>query len=330
MRSVRSAAVTALAFALVMVGWTMGAYGHPLSFGLLELRETAAGQYEVLFRFSGTEQRATGAEPVLPDTCRERSEVRVEPVTEGGETRRWSIDCGPNGLAHQRISIRGMEQSGVQILVRLIRQDATVAETMLGDIERTWTVPARENASTLLSRYFQLGVHHIATGTDHLAFVLGLMVLAATVRRVLAAVTAFTLGHSVTLACAVLGIVRPATEPIEAAIALSIVLLAVELLQPPTEAPTLSRRFPWAIAGAFGLLHGFGFAGALMETGLPRGEVGLGLLGFNAGVEAGQLAFVLACALIARLLKNRVSTVWIAYPLGIFGSYWCIARLVSI
>ena len=176
-------------------------------------------------------------------------------------------------------------------VVRVVFSDGRVAEGVLAGDPPVFQVPAAPRPWRVLVDYARLGVGHILTGPDHLLFVFGLVLLAGASRRLLTTVTAFTLGHSVTLAAAVLGLVRLPAAPIEVAIAASVFVLAVELARDPGR-PSAIRRRPWVMAFVFGLLHGLGFASALTEAGLPAGEIPLALLGFNLGIEVGQIAFV--------------------------------------
>lgn len=193
----------------------------------------------------------------------------------------------------------------------------------------------REVAAT----YLRLGIEHIATGIDHLAFVLGLVLLAPAWRKVWKSITAFTAAHSLTLALATLGTVRLPPPPVEAAIALSIVFVAREawLVAQGRPGPTAAR--PWPVAFAFGLLHGLGFAGALAEVGLPVHAAPLALLTFNLGVEIGQLAFVAVVLAVGRPLSRASSRLrlndrpWVrllpAYAIGTLATFWTIGRLAA-
>ncbi len=178
-------------------------------------------------------------------------------------------------------------------------------------------------------------MEHIVPGPDHLLFVFGLVLLAGRFRKVAATVTAFTVGHSLTLAAAVLGLVALPQAPIEMAIAASVLLLAIELAGDPAT-PSLIRRWSWAMAGVFGLLHGLGFAAALTGAGLPSTEVPAALVGFNAGIEAGQVVFV-ALVLAGRRLGepvwqrlpawgNRVPV----YAMGSVAAFWWIERTAAL
>jgi hypothetical protein len=192
-------------------------------------------------------------------------------------------------------------------------------------------VPARASALDAFRDYLRLGALHIATGFDHLLFVFGLVLLTRTTSQLLWTVTAFTAGHSVTLSLAALGVVRFPTAPIELAIAATILVLALELAR-GGEGRSGLRRQPWAMAFTFGLLHGFGFAGALAEVGLPQEEIPVALFSFNAGIEAGQIAFVALVLALRHALAPAIarSPAWLARaPVTAMGSlafYWCLDR----
>ena len=177
---------------------------------------------------------------------------------------------------------------------------------------------------------------HILSGIDHLLFVLGLLLLAVGFRQLLKAVTAFTVAHSITLGLATVGLVRVPPAQVEALVALSIVFLAAELVQREQRNTSLTYRKPWVVAFAFGLLHGFGFAGTLSEIGVPSGDIPLALLSFNIGVETGQLVFIAASLALfysLRTLEIRPQP-WIrpvpAYTIGSFASFWFLQRCALI
>jgi hydrogenase/urease accessory protein HupE len=197
----------------------------------------------------------------------------------------------------------------------------------------SFLVPGVESKLGVVRGYTRLGVEHILTGWDHLLFVLGLVLLVGRGRTLLWTITAFTVGHSITLALASLGIVRVPQGPMEAAIAFSIYLLAVELVRSRAGQTSVVQRAPWLVAGPFGLLHGLGFAGALAEVGLPQGEIPLALFAFNVGIELGQLAFV-AVVLVAMVALRRLPVRWPrwapalpAYGIGSLAIYWFVERL---
>lgn len=240
------------------------------------------------------------------------------------------IDCGDRGLGE--IAIEGLGRHPVDAVVRVRwADDQRRTEVLHGDRDRVslGDGAAGQTNVELLSTYLALGVEHILIGIDHVLFVLGLLLLVGWSRRLLWAVTGFTLAHSITLAASTLGWAALPQGPVEVGIALSIVLLATELTH---ERPTLTRRLPGLVAFAFGLLHGFGFAGALQEIGVPPDRAWLALLGFNLGVEAGQLAIIVVAAGVGRLAKRLPRPErWrraAAYAGGTVAAAWTIERAV--
>jgi hydrogenase/urease accessory protein HupE len=183
----------------------------------------------------------------------------------------------------------------------------------------------------IASAYALLGIEHILTGFDHLMFVIGLLLLVGFERRLVWTITAFTAAHSMTLASSALGLLALRSPPVEATIALSIMLVAAEALH---SRRTLARRWPALVAFLFGLVHGLGFAGALQQIGLPERHLWIALLTFNVGVEVGQLAVVGAAAVVA-LAARRMPHPALArratlYAIGSVAAYWSIARIVAI
>ena len=320
------------AFALTLCA--AGAAGaHALSPSLLVLRERADATIDVtwktpLLRLPGADLR-----PVLPGDC---SVVRQPEESEEPDSliTRWGIACRARGLVGREIGVEGLGQSKTDALLHVELADGRTMVTVLRARESMFTVPDRGGAFSVWRRYVSLGVEHIATGYDHLLFVLGLLLLAESVGALVATVTAFTLGHSVTLTLAVLGIARFPSRPVELAIALSIFVLAVELVRPQT-AVTLMRRKPWLMAGTFGLLHGLGFAAVLRETGLPADAIPLALLGFNVGIELGQLAFVLAIVALRTAVRRWIveppewARTAVVYAIGSLAAFWMIERALA-
>ena len=183
-------------------------------------------------------------------------------------------------------------------------------------------------------QYVQLGVLHIWAGFDHLLFVFGLLLLVNKRSRLVWTITAFTLAHSITLAMATLRLVTVPVAFTEAAIALSIVFLAVELMHHHAGEDGLAYKYPWIVSFVFGLLHGLGFASALQDVGLPQNNISLALLLFNIGVEVGQLVFVFIILLLVYLIRPYTSgaPMWSTkvpvYLIGSIAMYWFIERTV--
>ncbi|MEE3328107.1 MAG: HupE/UreJ family protein [Myxococcota bacterium] len=269
------------------------AQSHAFAPSLLELKEIGgdSGRHVVAVRWKQPRARAAGSqlEPVLPQEC-----VEDEPqsILEGtGLVSTWTMECR-DGLVGQAVSVLGIAGSGADVLLRIVLEDGQVFNQVLNSDQANFVIPEQPGLLSVTFDYSKIGVEHILSGWDHLLFILGLVLLVGHGRTLLWTITAFTVGHSITLALAVLGIVNFSPQPIEALIAFSIYLLAVELIRSQRNHQTLMEQAPWLVAGGFGLLHGLGFAGALREVGLPEGDIPLALVSFNVGIELGQLLFV--------------------------------------
>ncbi len=312
---------------------------HPLAPSLLELTEGRGGRVEVLFKTpSLAPAGSVDLRPELPAACRQLAPATAS--QEGTATVvRWAVDCGEAGLPGARIAITGLAERSTDALVRIRLADGRLIRDVLSGRRPSLVVPEQETASRVGSRYLALGTEHILLGLDHLLFVLGLLLLVRGRRALIATITAFTFGHSVTLSLAALGWAVLPQKPVEVAIALSILILAVELTRQDGRGGARLRRddrrgpwAPWKLAAVFGLLHGLGFAGALAEVGLPQREIPLALLSFNVGIEVGQLLFVgavLAAARVAGPLIARLPA-WSAkvpaYVLGTLAVFWIFER----
>jgi hypothetical protein len=298
---------------------------HPLAPALLELRQVAQG-YEVLWRTPVVQVRGAQVAPRLPAECRALDAPRREIRGNEAVEERWTAGCAD--LAGRTIGIAGLDSAATNVVLRIEQADGRVIGGIIDASAPRFEVPAAVAPLPQFRAYFSLGVGHLLGGLDHVLFVLGLLLLVRGARALVVAITAFTLGHSLTLAAATLGWVRVNPALTELGIALSLVAVALAVLRP---APSLLRRHPAAATLGFGLLHGLGFAGALSQLGLPAGEIPLSLLAFNLGIEAGQLALV-ACALSLAAMWKRLqprSAPQAAIPAYIIGSLaacWCIER----
>lgn len=307
---------------------------HALDPALLEVRELSDGTAAVTWKSSALRVAGARPEPVLPASCR-----AVHPPATSDEGAnvvvRWTVDCHPGGLVGQQLGVRGLGLARIDALVRVALADGRLVRGVVRAREPLLTVPARPSRFTVLRDYARLGVEHILTGPDHLLFVFGLLLLVATPRLLVATATAFTVGHSLTLTAAVLDVVHVASGPAELLIAISVLVLAVELAR-DTARPTAMRRFPWVMAGLFGLLHGLGFAGALRAVGLPDGEIPLALFAFNVGVEVGHILFI-AAVLVLRAGVARIPARWPCwaqrvpvYGMGTLAAFWCFQRAAAL
>jgi hypothetical protein len=306
---------------------------HPLAPALLEIIETAPGQLDVQWRTSRFKVPGTNVRPVLPAHCKMLGEPEfTENVTSVSE--RWSVQCDAHSLVGERIAVTELDRARTDALLRITLADGRQVQRVVRAREPFLIVPEGESAFAVLLTYLGLGFEHIMLGPDHLLFVFGLLLLVPTTRILIGTITAFTLGHSITLSLAVLGFVDFPSRPIEFLIALTVFVLAVELARAPDMPPTLMRRLPWLMAIVFGLLHGLGFAGALNEVGLPANEIPVALFSFNVGIELGQILFVLVILALMRLLRGvlRAMPRWThaipIYAMGTMAAFWCFERAV--
>lgn len=271
--------------------------------------------------------------PTLPKDAEIVMPQRIERL-KGAELRRWTIRV-PHGLDGWEVRVHGLEATMVDVLVRIALADGRVVSRLLRPEAPSFTFTT-ETAGPPAGGYFALGVEHILFGVDHLLFVFALVLIVRGVGLLVKTITAFTIAHSITLALATLGVVHVPPAPVEAVIALSIVFVAAEIVRSRRGECVLAERAPWLVAGLFGLLHGFGFAGALSEVGLPQNDIPLALLFFNVGVEAGQLAFVAVVLALTALLRRitlrlpRWAPLVPPYAVGSLAMFWVIERTAAI
>jgi hydrogenase/urease accessory protein HupE len=314
-----------------LVAFGSVAQAHEIRPAYLEITETRPGRYAVLWR---TPLQAGMHLPValrLPEGVRAEREATVQELTDSVLERR-AIDAGPSGLAGRRIDFVGLQATITDVLVRVALLDGTRSTTLVRPSQPWVEIAASRGPLAVARAYLTHGIEHILFGFDHLLFVLALILLVRSRRLLLLTITSFTLAHSLTLALATLDVVHVPGPPVEAAIALSILLLAVEIVHLERGRVGLTARRPWLVAFSFGLLHGFGFASALSDIGLPKGDIPLALFAFNVGVECGQLAFVgvvLGLAALTRGLRRRLQARWrlTPYAIGTLAAFWFLERL---
>jgi hydrogenase/urease accessory protein HupE len=305
---------------------------HEIRPGYLKIRQIEVDTYDVTWRVPARGDGRLLIHARMPENCTEAAPIRSSRVP-GAFIDRWTTNCAA-GLVGGTISIDGLVTTLTDVLVQIERLDGTLQTARLTPDSVSMIVVALPTWREVAATYLGLGVDHILSGVDHLLFVFALLLLVHGPKRLIATVTAFTVAHSITLVAATLGAVNVSQTPIEAIIALSIAVLAAELLRDGEQA-TATQRWPWIIAFVFGLLHGFGFAGALTEIGLPEQSIPLALLFFNVGVEIGQLLFVLGCLTLAALARRINLSLppalahWPAYCIGSVAAFWTIDRLAG-
>lgn len=322
-----------LAWVLLLVG-TAPLSAHQFAPALLEIEELAGDEAAVRWKQPAVRVQGSQLRPILPVECEGLGDPEVQ--QEGtGIRARWRMRC-PGGLAGKSVGVEGIAGSQADVLLRITLRDGRQLRHVLKAEAPSFTIRADGRPGGVVRDYARLGIEHILLGWDHLLFVLALVLLIGWGRSLLWTITAFTAGHSVTLALAALGVVHVPQGPIEAAIALSIYFLAVELGRAHRDQRTLTQRAPWVVAAGFGLLHGLGFAGALAEVGLPTAEIPLALFAFNLGIELGQLAFV-ALVLLVSWAATRLPVRWPrwvraapAYGIGTLAVYWFLERMAGV
>ena len=307
------------------------AAAHEVRPGYLAINETAADEFRVQWKVPARGQMRLAIYPILPDNCTATSEPLTRNIA-ASFMDTWTVSC-PGGMTGGTIFIDGLSSLLTDTLVRITMLDGSTRVARLSPSSPAFEVPEAPTLMQVASTYLGLGVEHILLGIDHLLFVLALLLLVRGVRQIVITITAFTVSHSLTLAAATLGWANVPQQPVEAVIALSILLVAVEIVHRDRGKPSLTQQWPWAVAFTFGLLHGFGFAGALNEIGLPEQAIPAALLFFNLGVELGQLLFIAAVLLSWRLLRGVAENLpkpllqLPAYAIGTMAAFWAIERI---
>lgn len=322
----------------------LASFAHEVRPAYLEIHEEQPGEFSVLWK---TPMRGDLRLALAPEFS-----GRVENLTPiaaresgGAAVQTWRIKTN-EPLRGQSLRILGLEATMTDALARIEFADGTTWLRRLTPQAPTATIPAAQSGWSVAGEYLKLGVEHILLGVDHLLFVLALLLLVSGWKRLVITITAFTLAHTLTLAAATLGFLHVPQTPVEAVIALSIVFVAREIMRLKTPTPlaeegrgegaqSITARAPWLVAFTFGLLHGFGFAGALSEAGLPENHIPHALLFFNVGVELGQLLFIAAMlSLIAliRRIRYRIPR-WTGlvppYAIGSMAMFWVIQRVAA-
>ncbi len=329
--------VRILLFWLLALGSMSAVLADDMRPGYLEIREDAATspaaqKYKVTWKAPIRPGLAARVFPVFPADCTATEPERK--IDAAALLARWSINCA-QPLAGRGVRLGGIEDVSGEALMRYHSAIGITQAARFTPENPVVIIAQKPDRLQVARTYFVTGVEHILMGYDHLLFVLCLVLLLNGAWRVVATVTAFTVAHSLTLVATTLELISLPRPPVEAAIALSIVFLAVEIVKRKPGELRLSERLPWVVAFLFGLLHGFGFAGALAEIGLPQGEVPVALLTFNLGVEAGQLVIVSGFMLFLWILRRfgarylpQFQTVS-AYAIGCIAAMWLLQRIMT-
>jgi hypothetical protein len=321
---------TAIWAALLLLAPSL--WAHESRPAYLEVKETAPGQFSLLFRTPVLSGMRLPIMLQIPDAAQNVKPPEVQELADSLVERRW-IDAGPNGLAGQRIEFPGLQGTITDVLVRVEMIDGRTWTTIVHPSQPWVEITAAQTRLQVMGSFVVQGIRHILFGADHMLFVLGLLLIVKDRWMLLKTITAFTVAHSITLAIATLGYAEAPVLPLNAAIALSILFLGPEIVRSWRGETSFTIRHPWVVAFAFGLLHGFGFASALTSAGLPKAELPIALLSFNVGVEIGQLSFVALILLLERAFRilevrwPRWAAALPGYTVGSLGAFWTLQRL---
>ena len=320
-----------IAFLLIFqVGLANGHDGRPV---YLEVNQLSDTEYELAWRIPSTVEPMNLPAIYLEGSCDEKKALSA---TTGLRGKRL-YECIDRDVSLQIGLYFPRTNPSLSSIVRIERSGFQSEFLHAGPGVTVIKIPSSINDNSLLSEYGKLGVEHILGGYDHLLFLLCVVWLAFTFKRILLAVTGFTIAHSITLVLAAVGVVTPAIEPTEALIALSIIFVAAELAR--QNRGSLSWRYPVAVSSVFGLLHGFGFASVLKEIGLPTNDTLMALFAFNLGVEAGQLLFIVVLVMLTWSVQKTSAGKFDlsgpssqrlgGYVVGIFATFWFFERLAT-
>jgi hydrogenase/urease accessory protein HupE len=307
---------------------------HEVRPALLKVTEVSANQFLISWKVPAMGNQRLSIDPIFNLQCID-AEDQVNGFAAGASVRSWTIECS-EGLTDTDIQFSNLSSTMIDVLVQVTFLDGRYYTGLVRPNSPSFHVPKKGSQASIFQSYLLLGIEHILFGWDHLLFVLALIIMITDNRRLLWAITGFTAAHSVTLALATLSIIHVPGPPVEAVIALSIVLLAVETRRyRQTTEETFSIRSPWLVSVAIGFVHGLGFAGALSEFGLPAHAKFVSLLAFNLGVETGQLIFIAALLLVGVVARRYAQAM--VYPIqttavwfvGVCGSFWLVERVTG-
>ena len=324
----RRAAPFCTVIGLLLIG--LSSHAHEVRPAYLYLHEESPTTFEVLWKQPLLGDRRLPLEPRFPADCT-ASASAIDAVQGGALIQRSTLVCEAD-LGNRSVSIDGLSRTITDVMVRVTFADGSVFSAIVKP--QAPNVVLDRSGVGNVAEYLVLGIEHLVLGFDHILFVIGLMFFLTRFGPLLKAITAFTAAHSVTLALSALDLVTIPQGPVEAVIALSIVFLAVEKLRGVED--SLTVRYTWIVAFVFGLLHGFGFAGALQDIGLPRDALLWSLFLFNLGVEVGQILVVFAALAIAYVVRRvfEETPEWLVrtplYASGVLASYWLVERTAGI
>lgn len=323
---------TSFILLLLLLFYPKFGWSHEVRPGYLQLIQVNDTTYHMYWKVPRMGERIPKIQPQFSGNV--EAEYLENPKQIQGFALYSYILTSKDKIAGKTLKINGLRKTLIDVLVNIEYSNDEKVTFMLQPDRDSMIIPGKTTTAQVIKTYSILGIEHILSGIDHLLFVLALILITRGKWKIVKTITAFTLAHSITLSLAVLGYVNFPSAPVEAVIALSIVFLAIELLTLINKKETLTSKKPWLVAFTFGLLHGFGFAGALSDIGLPQNDIPFALGFFNVGVELGQLVFVIAVLTVIKILSIKkdwpMYTKKIpAYAIGSVAAFWMIERIIN-
>lgn len=321
-------------FMFCNIGLFWNLQAHEVRPAYLHIKQTSADQFEILWKVPTSSGRELSIEPVFPKDF--IVQLQSERNFPSSKIYNYTANYHAN-LSGETISISNLEKTLIDVMINIELDNDINHSFLLHPDNPEVTIPIEPDRFSVFIGYIRLGLEHILMGYDHLLFVLVLLLLISNIGQLFWTITSFTLAHSITLALASLDILTLPSAPVEAVIALSILFLAKEYLTFQNGETSMTASYPWLVSFTFGLLHGFGFAGALSDIGFPQNQIFTALLSFNIGVELGQILFIIVCSVIMVLLQKTglfsnlhfIKKV-MAYGIGSLASFWLITRFCGI
>ena len=320
-----------LVFILLFLIFPKNGFAHEVRPGYLQLIQVTDSTYHMYWKVPRMGDKIPKIQPEFSGDL--EFKFLEKPKQIQGSALYSYIITTKDKIQGQTLKIAGLNKTLIDVLVNIEYLNGEKVTFMLQPDSASKIIPAKTKTIDVIKTYSVLGIEHILLGIDHLLFVLALIIITRGKWKIIKTITAFTIAHSITLSLAALGFVNFPTPPVEAVIALSIVFLAVEIVKNQNGQKTLTSKKPWLVAFTFGLLHGFGFAGALANIGLPQLDIPFALAFFNVGVEIGQIAFVIAVLIVIKMLSIKKN--WPiyakripAYAIGSVAAFWMIERIV--
>jgi len=321
-----------LVYSIVLFAIGLSANAHEVRPAYLQIEQKGENSFHVVWKIPATGMAVPKIYLELPENWKMTSNNAS--LISNALRQEWNYELNDN-IHGGEITFDGLQNTIMDVLVTIKLLNGVKFSGLVKPKKPIYVIPDTPSVWNISKTYLKLGIEHILFGFDHLLFVLALVLITFGGWRIVKTITAFTIAHSITLSLAALGFVHMPSASIEAVIALSIVFLAVELVHFTKGRVGLTAKYPWVVAFIFGLLHGFGFAGALTELGLPQTDIPFALAFFNIGVELGQLVFVMVILVII-FLVNKIKMKpkkWVklvpAYSIGIIATMWCFERVLG-